>query len=159
MNSRGRDGLAQVPTGDQLGHNADGDFIDGLRADGESQGRMDLAQTFGRNTFGHKVFVDQLDLALTADHADVTRGRPDQMIEGLFIMCMAASHNDTKGARRDVLGKKLLKLATDVADQNSLGTGETLATGIGLAVVQDPDVEVNVSRQPSDRLSHVATAD
>src|SRR5712692_5533723 len=107
MNSRGRDGLAQVPTGDQLGHDADGDFIDGLRADGETQGRVDLAQIFVRNTFGQKVFVDQLDLALTADHADIAGGGSDQLIEGLFIMRMAASHNDAKSARRDVLVKKL----------------------------------------------------
>ena len=63
---------------------------------------MHPTQRLGRNPFGDQVLINQLDLALAADHADIACVRSDQVIEGFFIMSVAARHDDTESGGVDL---------------------------------------------------------
>ena len=92
-------GDAQIAMGDQFGSDADGDLRHGLRADVETDRRVDAVQGFGRHAFVQQVVEDQLDLALAADHADVARAAIDQVEQGLFVVVVAARHDQAIGIR------------------------------------------------------------
>ena len=80
------------------------------------------------------------------------------MVERLFIVVMSAS-DDQSVVRTFQLGSHLFERGTDVTDDQTLGRGKTLATGVALAIVKDPDVEIDAGREFGDRLTDVAATD
>lgn len=56
---------------DELGHDADGDFLDALRFDGDANGAGDALELFGRgDMFFEEMFEDRAGFAGASDHAD-----------------------------------------------------------------------------------------
>src|SRR5206468_3012174 len=106
---------AQIAAGDQLRHNADGDLRHGLRADVEAKGGVDAGQGLVGNALGDEVFVNELDLALAADHADVAGVRRRQVVQGFLVVGVAAGDDHAIHGRVDGAGDDLLEGRTDVA--------------------------------------------
>ena len=80
------------------------------------------------------------------------------MVERLLVVVVAAGDDEAVGRRRQ-LGASSCRVGADVADEPALGRREALAAGVALAVVEHPDVEIDLGRQPGDRLADVAAAD
>src|SRR5438874_3288446 len=79
-------------------------------------------------------------------------------MESFFIVRMAARYDDAKSGRGDVW-RQFLQTAANVADDDFLGSGKALTAGVGFAIVQDPNVEIDLGRQSANRLSYMAAAD
>src|SRR5713226_1462676 len=120
---------------------------------------MDLGQDLLRNPLGDKVLIDQLDLALAADHANVTGTGRCQVIKRFFIVGVAARDDETKGARIDIALGELPERLANVADHEAPGGGETLTGGVALAVVKHPDFEIDFRGKSSDGLADMPTTD
>ena len=78
------------------------------------------------------------------------------MVEGFFVVIVAAGDDDAEGVRVDF---EAAEGGVDVADDQALGLGKSFGIAVRLAVVDDPDVEVAVGRQLGYFLPDVPAAD
>src|ERR1700719_3948152 len=74
-------------------------------------------------------------------------------------MGMATRDDQGKGGRCETLVFYVLKHLADVAHEAASGHRKTLWAGVGFPVIQYPNVEIDVGRQPGDRLSDMPAAD
>ncbi len=71
-------------------------------------------------------------------------------------MAMSSGHDQGVGLRVDLQRREHV---LDRADQDALGGWESVAIGVLMAVVHDPDVEIRLSGQVGDGLADVSRTD
>src|SRR5262245_49159221 len=133
--------MAQVAMRDELGADADRNFWHGLRADVDSQRRIDLGQCLVRYALGSQVVEDHLDLPLAADQAHIPRAAINQMEQRLLIMTMPAGHNQTVRVARDV---QVRQHTIDRSADPPLSPRKSLLTGELGPVIDDPYVKIQI---------------
>lgn len=142
--------------GDEFGADADGDFGDGLGADVDAEGGVDGGECFAGDAFGGEVLQDHLDFAFAADETNVACAAVGQMEESFLVVVVSAGDDEAVGVWRDFqVGQDLFDGAADSA----LGAGEPLFAEVLGAIIDDPDVEVQIGGQISDGLAYVAGTD
>src|SRR6266849_4521494 len=140
---------------DHFGGDAEGNFVGGLRAEVQADGRMHLFKPFARDAFFEQVAKDVFDFAWTADHAYVASARFQRGAQGVFVKVMAACHN------HDPARLVRLKLAYglgDIAKGQLHLLAEDVRVGQVTPVVDDHNTEIQVDCQSCQGLSHVTCA-
>src|SRR5207249_3840744 len=120
-NSHGHIGRTEVAARNQLGDDTDRYFGYRLGADVEAERSMHSFKLTRRDALGDEILVDDLDLPLAADHADITGGTVRQMIERFFIMTVTARHDNAVARRINRAPGQFLERAADLSDHDPLG--------------------------------------
>ena len=138
---------------DELGDDADGDFLDALGLDLNADGAGDALELFGRGDFFvAEMFEDNAGLACAADHAEKQKRFVNPVLEDEGVVAMAAGDDEREGrhvGRRQ--GSEFfpgIHLKMDFARK-------ILMAGERGAVVENGDVEIKLESERGDGLGDV----
>ena len=81
------------------------------------------------------------------------------MIQRFLVMAVAAGNDKAVGAPVDLVPGKILESLANIADQQLSRRGKALAAGVAFAVVEHPDVEIDLGSEAAHGLADVAAAD
>ena len=94
------EGLA-VLDGDQLGEDADGDFLRRDGADVEADGRVDVLERLGRHLVGEQLVVDARHLGAAADEAEIAQLARRQRAQRLEVVRVAPRDDRPRTRERE----------------------------------------------------------
>src|SRR5687767_9945152 len=89
--------------GDQLGEDADGDFLRSNRADVETDRGVHALEPVRLEAFPEQLVVNALYLRLAADQAEVAKGSCRQRAQRVEVVSMAAGHDHRVRRRRQLV--------------------------------------------------------
>src|SRR5258706_4028239 len=140
--------------GDQFRRNADGNFFGRERANVQSHRRMHVRELFRGDAFFFQRAVNRQNLALAANHSNITRRRSDGPAKHVHIILVAA-RNDYHvrcGAGLD-LRKRFLEAGVTL-----LSHREALSVGERFAVIDNANRKTGSVRGVGQRNRYVAAA-
>ena len=93
---------------------------------------------------------------MAANHSDVSSGGFRKVIQGLLIMLVAASHDQTI---RIVIDVESAQSAVNLADNKPFRGREAIGITVLLTIIDDPHIEVASGRKVSDSLPDMPCPD
>lgn len=147
---------AEVSMRNELRQNADGDLAHRLRTNVDAQRRINPLQRLTRDARRFQIVEDQFDLSPAADQPHIARLPIDEVRQGLLIVIVPTRHDDGIRIGRD------LQVAERLADrpvQQSLGARKARRRDVFGAIIEHPDVEIDIGREVANCLPDVTAAD
>ena len=86
--------LADAPLADDLGHDADADFLRRIGADVQTDRRVHAVEVMAVDALRFQTLPHFGDLALAADHAEVAGVAVVNLLQNMLVVLVAARHED-----------------------------------------------------------------
>src|SRR5882724_1600313 len=148
--------FASTPALDELRCDADGDLLRSISPDLQPNRRVYLGQPSFVGTALDQFLPHPRDLALATDHANVTRLRPDGVLDHRFVMLMATRYRHDV---RLIIDLEALEDCVEVLHTGLVRHRKAFLVGKGWPVIDDHDLEAEHLGNLGDLQRYMSTAE